>query len=105
MKFLVMLACLCPTVSAQTAKCRAQLQHYSVAEEQGSTYLFLFSENGTEVYADTRYTGMDSISYQVSVYGMNLLIVYQSETARQAMIQQLLREKYVSRFGSARLIA
>lgn len=96
----MILACLCSPASAQTPKCRAQLQHYSVAEEHGSAYLLLFSESGTEVYADTRYSGMGSISYQVSVYGINLLIVYQSEMARQAMIQHL-REKHVSRFGSA----
>ena len=99
-KFLVILACLCPSASAQTAKCRAQLQHYSVEEEYGATYRLLFSENGAEVYGDTRYTGMGSISYQASVYGINLLIVYRDEAARQTMIKQL-REKYTPHFGGA----
>ncbi len=96
-KCLLVALCFCLSVAAQTPEaCKAQLRHYSVAENEGASYVLLFSEGGAEVYADTRNTDR----YSVSVYGINLLIVFQGEDSRQAKIKQL-REKYVPQFGSA----
>ena len=53
----------------------------------------LFSQDGIEVYADTFPDGRDLFLNQVSGTGMNVLIVYQDEAPRQAMIKQL-REKH-----------
>ncbi|HKS82907.1 MAG TPA: hypothetical protein VJR23_15495 [Candidatus Acidoferrales bacterium] len=96
---LALLACVCSPAFAQAGTCRAQLQHYDVEKEYAG-YRLLFSNNGVEVYSDTRSDGTDSIRYSVSVYGISILVVYQDEVARQAIIKGL-REKYKPHFGSA----
>lgn len=105
LEFLLLLACWCSPASPQTPEgCRAQLRHltvpeyrqaYSTVAPEGHAKLprrLLFSENGIEVYADTFPDGRDLFLNQVSESGVQVLLVYQDEAVRQAMIKQL-REK------------
>lgn len=96
-------ACLCLPAFAQTLEaCRSQLRHYTVREyakafswkpsSNRSVTLpgrLLFSEGGVEVYADTFPDGRNDFLTQISQNGLKVLIVYQDEAARQAMIKEL----------------
>lgn len=94
--------------SAQTPeKCRSQLQHFTVPtiDESRTTFLprafsfrskpvklpdrLLFSDNGVEVYANTYPDGRDYFAKQIQTDGLGVLIIYQSEAARQAVIKEL----------------
>src|SRR6266478_435275 len=106
LKLLIILASMCFSASGQTPDaCRDQLRHFTVPEyrkafstvdSSGRAKLptrLLFSQDGIEVYADTFPDGRDLFLNQVSGMGMHVLIVYQDEPVRQAMIKQL-REKH-----------
>jgi hypothetical protein len=103
LKSLTVLVCLCSPAFAQTPKtCQDQLQHFTVPEyakafstvagSDGWAKLpsrLLFSENGIEVYADTFPNGRADFLTQVSESGLEVLVVYQDETVRQATIREL----------------
>lgn len=105
---LLAFACFCVPAFSQTPEaCRSQLRHYTVPEyakafswKPSSNRLvtlpgrFLFSEGGVEVYADTFPDGRNDFLTQISQNGLKVLMVYQEEPARQAMIEQL-RDKRV----------
>lgn len=85
----------------QEERCRAALRHYTVAEygKAFSTVVasgwvklpsrLLFTEDGVEVYADTSPDSSLPFLERVSQEGMHVLIVYQDEAVRQAMIKEL----------------
>jgi hypothetical protein len=105
----LLLASLClSTASAQTPeKCQAQLQHFTVPGVDESRTLFsprafsvrgkpvklpdrlLFSDKGIEVYANTYPDGRDSFENQIRAGGVGVLMIYQSEAVRQAVIKEL----------------
>lgn len=105
---LLVLACLCLPASAQQTPeaCRAQLRHFTVPEyPRAFSYVvptgwvklpsrLLISQNGIEVYANTFPDSSDLFLNQISATGMEVLVVYQDETVRQATISQL-REKHL----------
>ncbi len=123
LEILIILASTSFSASGQTPEaCRDQLRHFSVPIYKPAFSILalggrkfpntlLFSQNGIEVYADSFpapkvelpeqgmgiyennfINGRDFLN-QVSVAGMEVLIVYQDEAVRQAMIKQL-REKH-----------
>jgi hypothetical protein len=99
---LLVLACLSFSASAQTQDaCREQLRHFAVPEYPpafstvapgGKAKLptrLLSSQGGIEVYANTFPTGRDTFVTQISETGLKVLVVYQDEPMRQAMIKEL----------------
>jgi hypothetical protein len=93
----------CGSVSAQTPEaCHAQLRHFTV-QEYGKAFSavpgkggwaklpsrLLFSEGGIEVYAGTFPDGRNIFREEIGESGAEVLVVYQGEAPRQAMIKQL----------------
>lgn len=95
-----------PAFARTPEACRAQLARLTVPEystafsfvsHNGRAKLpsrLLFSQDGIEVCADTFPNGRDTFMRQISGDGMRVLVVYQDEAVRQAMIKEL-RDKNV----------
>jgi hypothetical protein len=117
-RLIALIACFCSSASAQTPEsCRAQLRRFTVPEysraysavvPEGTTKLparLLFSQDGIEVYADTFPDGRDNFLTQMSETGLKVLVVYQNEEVRQAMIKELRDKKALPPAGIGALVS